>query len=172
MIWIVLLAVALLVAGAFVVNPANADLPAFGFMRFGARADKAAAALPQTATGTLFTVSGGRVALLGLVGEVVSALGATATNAKILHTPTVGTAVDLCAVLAIASKEAGTLFGISGVFGDAMVGANAGAGILPTRPVVLPPGALGLNTNANNTGTVKWTAYYLPLDDGATLVAA
>jgi hypothetical protein len=151
------------------VNPSLVDPQAFTSVIMGFRADKAAANLPQTATGTLFTVAGGRVAMIGLLGEVTTVLGATATNAKILHTPTVGTAVDLCAVLAIASKEAGTLFGITGIFADAMVGANAGATVLQQRPVVLPAGTLGLNTSANDTGQTKWTIWYVPLDDGATV---
>lgn len=150
-------------------NPATVDPQAFLGVILGFRADKATALLPQSATGTLFTVAGGRVALLGLLGEVTVALGATATNGKILSTPTVGTAVDLCAVLAIASKEAGTLFGITGIFSDAMVGANAGASILQQRPIVIPVGTIGLNTSANDTGQTKWTAWWVPLDDGAVL---
>lgn len=145
------------------------DPDAFNAVQRGFRADKASAALPQTATGTLFTVAGGRVALLGLLGEVTVVLGATATNAKIISTPTTGTAVDLCAVLAIASKEAGTLFGITGIFTDALVGANAGAAVLQQRPIVIPIGVIGLNTSANDTGSTKWTAWWVPLDSGATL---
>jgi hypothetical protein len=151
------------------VNPALVDPQSFASVILGFRADKAAFTLPQTATGSLFTVSGGRIALLGLLGEVTTALGATATNAKIISTPTVGTAVDLCAVLAVASKELGALFGITGIFGDALVGANAGATILGMRPIVVPVGVIGLNTSANNTGATKWTAWWVPLDDGALL---
>lgn len=138
----------------------------------GVAVDRAAATLPQTATGALFTITGGRILVLAIVGEVTVVLGATATNAKILSTPTTGTAVDLCAVAAIASKEAGALFGITGTFGDAMVVANAGATVLPDRPIVVPIGAIGLNTSANNTGSVKWTLRWLPLDSAAAVVAA
>lgn len=154
------------------INPALVDPQAFTSVLFGFRVDKAAATLPQTATQSLFTVAGGRIAILGLVGEVTTVLGATATNGKLLSTPTVGTAVDICAVLAIASKEAGTLFGITGIFGDAMVGANAGASILPQRAVVVPAGVIGFNTSANNTGATKWTLWYVPLDLGASVVSA
>lgn len=154
------------------VNPALIDPQAYASVILGFRADKAAATLPATATQPLFTVAGGRVAILGLLGEVTTILGATATNAKIISTPTVGTAVDLCAVLAVASKEAGTLFGVTGIFGDALVGANAGATILCQRPIVVPVGSIGLNTSATDTGATKWTAYWVPLDEGATLVSA
>ena len=139
---------------------------------FGTKVDRAGATLPQTATGTLFTVAGGRVLVTSITGEVTVATGATATNAKLVSTPTVGTAVDLCAVLAIASKEIGTLLGITGLFSDAMVGANAGAGVAPRNPVVVPVGAIGLNTSANNTGSIKWSITYVPLDNGASVAAA
>lgn len=154
------------------ITPSGIDPQAFTSINFGFRVDRATANLPQTATGTLFTVSVGRVALMAIVGEVTTVLGGTVTSAKLLHTPTVGTAVDLCAALAITSKEAGTLFGITGIFADAMVGANAGASVLQQRPIVLPIGNLGLNTTANDTGQVKWTVWYKPLDEGALLVAA
>jgi hypothetical protein len=148
-------------------NIGAVDPQAFNAVLRGFRVDKAAAALPQTATGTLFTVTGGRIAVQAILGEVTVALGATATNGKLLSTPASGTAVDLCAVLAIASKEVGTLFGITGLFSDAMVGANAGAGVLPRNPIVIPVGTIGFNTSANDTGSVKWTLWYVPLDDGA-----
>jgi hypothetical protein len=154
------------------VNPALVDPQAFTSVIHGFRVDKAAATLPQTATQNLFTVAGGRIAILGILGQVTVVLGATATNGKLLSTPTVGTAVDICAVLAIASKEAGTLFGITGIFGDAMVGANAGATVLQQRPVVVPAGVIGFNCSANNTGSTKWTLWYVPLDVGATAVSA
>lgn len=154
------------------VNPSLVEPQAFTSVMLGFRVDKASATIPQTATQNLFTVAGGRVAILGLLGEVTTVIGATLTNAKLISTPTVGTAVDLCAVLAIASKEAGTLFGISGIFADALVGANAGASILPQRPVVVPVGVVGLNTSASTTGATKWACWYVALDEGATLVSA
>lgn len=140
-------------------------------VQLGIKVDRATATLPQTATGNLFSIAGGRVLLTSIVGEVTTVLGATATNAKLVSTPTTGTAVDLCAVLAIASKEVGTLFGITGLFSDAMVGANAGASVAPRNGVILPIGNLGLNTSANDTGSVKWSVTYIPIDDGASMAA-
>ncbi len=154
------------------VNPASLDAQSFASVVLGFRVDKASATLPATATQSLFTVAGGRVAILGLLGEVTTIVQAQACNTKIISTPTTGTAVDLCAVLSISGKEAGTLFGITGIFADALVGANAGATILCQRPVVVPIGVIGLNTAATNTGATKWTCYWVPLDDGATVVSA
>lgn len=141
-------------------------------MILGQATDRATAALPATTTASIFTVAGGRIALFGLLGEVTTIIQAQANNLKVVSTPTVGTAVDLCAVLDVNGKEVGTLLGITGIFADALVGANAGATVLAGRPIVIPIGAIRLNTSATNTGSVKWRAFWLPIDVGATLVAA
>ena len=51
-------------------------------------ATRATGTLPATTTGSLFTVTG-RVKLLSIIGEVTTATGATATNGKLIATPTV-----------------------------------------------------------------------------------
>lgn len=135
----------------------------------GSKVDKATAALPQTAAGTLFTVTGGRILLTSIVGEVTTVIQTQANNTKLVATPTTGTAVDICAVLDISAKEVGTLFGITGLFSDALVGANAGATVLPRNPVVIPIGTIKLNCAASNTGSVKWSVTYVALDDGASV---
>lgn len=152
--------------------PAGVDTDAWTGLKFGFRVDRAAGAIAQGGALTLFSVAGGRVALLGVLGEVTTIIQAQANAAKLLHAPTVGTAVDLCTTLDINGKEVGTLLGISGVFGDALIGANAGAGRLPHAPIVLPVGNLRMNCVASSTGQVKWTAWWMALDTGASLVAA
>jgi hypothetical protein len=145
----------------------------------GTKVDRATATLPQTATGTLFTVAGGRVLLTSIVGEVTVALGATATSANLVHTPTVGTVGDLCAATVVTSDEVGTLYGISGDATSLLSADGAGSNAptsartgIPAHPVVLPVGAIGLKTTASDTGSVKWSVTYIPLDDGATVTAA
>lgn len=139
---------------------------------FGLAVERATASLPQTTDGALFTITGGRIILLGIVGEVTTVIQTQANNTKLKSVPTTGTTVDLCAVLNISAKEVGTLFGITGTFSDAMVGANAGATVLPDRPVVVPIGSIKLDCAASNTGSVKWTLLYMPIDDGASVAAA
>lgn len=139
---------------------------------FGLRVNKTSATLPATATQDLFVVSTGRILLTGIIGEVTTIVQAQACNAKLLSTPTVGTAVDLCAVLNITGDEAGCLYGITGTFATALVGANAGATVWPLLGIVVPVGVIGLNTSATNTGATKWTMTYLPIDDGAAVVSA
>ncbi|MCX4778166.1 hypothetical protein [Streptomyces sp. NBC_01264] len=138
----------------------------------GTKVDRATAALPQTTTGNLFAVTGGRILLTSIVGEVTTVIQTQANNTKLVSTPTTGTAVDICAVLDISADEAGCLYGITGVFSDALVGANAGATTAQQRATVIPVGNIKLSCAASNTGSVKWSMTYIPLDDGASVAAA
>lgn len=141
-------------------------------LRYGAKVDRATAALPQTTQSALFTVTGGRILLTGIVGEVTTIIQNQANNTKIVANPTTGTDVDLCAVLNIANDEVGCLYGITGLFSDALVGANAGATVMPRNDIVIPIGTIDLNCAASNTGSVKWSMFYVPLDSGAAVAAA
>jgi len=103
---------------------------------------------------------------------VTTVIQTQANNTKLTANPTVGTSVDICAVLSITADEVGTLSGITGLNTDALIGINAGALPGQTRPVVLPVGTLDLDCAASNTGSVKWTVFYVPVDDGAYMEAA
>jgi hypothetical protein len=138
----------------------------------GAKVDRATAVLPATTQAAIFTVTGGRVLVTSLVGEVTTAIQNQACNLKVTANPTTGTDVDIAANLNVQADEAGCLYGITGLFSDALVGANAGAGVAPRNPVVLPVGTLDLVTSATNTGSVKWSLTYIPLDNGASVAAA
>lgn len=138
---------------------------------FGQATDRATAALPATATATIFTVAGGRIVLLGLIGEVTTIIQAQATTLKVVSTPTVGTSGDLSATVDMNAKEVGTLLGITGLPSDAMV-ALASAAPLCSRQNVVPIGAIRLTTGATSTGSVKWRLFWLPVDVGATVTAA
>lgn len=154
------------------INPGSVDGQAFTATKFGFRADKASATLPASTSQAIATVTGGRVIILGIVGEVTTVVQTQACNAKIISTPTVGTAVDLCAVLDITGDQVGCLYGITGTPATALVGANAGYGPMCATPAVVPIGTINFNTSATNTGATKWSIYWVPLDDGAVLVAA
>lgn len=138
----------------------------------GVRVDRATATLPQTTAGALFNITGGRVLVTGIVGEVTTAIQNQANNTKLVANPTTGTSVDLCAALNVAADEVGCLYGITGLFSDALVGSNAGATVWPRNPVVVPVGSIDLDCAASNTGSVKWSVTYIPLDDGAAVAAA
>jgi hypothetical protein len=141
-------------------------------IRIGMRVDRATASLPQTAASAIFNIVGGTVAITGIVGEVTTVIQTQATNTKLTANPTTGTSADICAVLDITAKEVGGLFGITGLASDALVGGTAGAAVLPRNPVVCNIGTLDLDCAASSTGAIKWSIFYVPLEDGAYIEAA
>jgi hypothetical protein len=134
------------------------------------------AALPQTADDALFRITGGKIRVLGIVGEVTTVIQNQANNTKLKINPSgVGADVDLCAVLDIANDAVGTLYTITGDFSDAM---QDGLWSLETDKtmeaggVILGPGDIELDCAASNTGAVKWTLNWEPVDEGANVAAA
>lgn len=141
-------------------------------IRYGLKVERAAAVLPATATGHLFQVTGGRVVVTGIVGQVTTVCDATATTAKLTSTPATGTAVDLTSATAVTSKEVGSLLTLPLTLGGALNVQNAGAGEIPgALQFVVPVGYVDLVTSATNTGAVKWLLTYVPLDDAGSVVA-
>ena len=141
-------------------------------LMFGLAVERATAALPQTTQSALFNVVGGRIAVLGLIGEVTTVIQTQANNAKIVANPTVGTDADLCAVLDITADEVGTLYSISGLASDALRGTTAGSVAGQDRPAIVAAGTIDLSCAASNTGAIKWAIFYVPIDDGAYVTAA
>jgi hypothetical protein len=138
----------------------------------GIKVDRDTATLPQGTSGALFNIVGGRVAMTQILGEVTTVIGGNASNHSLQMNPTTGTTSPICAVVASASKEAGTLISITGTVGDAMLADDAGGVGMQSRPVALPVGDLELLTSGNNTGSIKWSMWYVPIDDGAYVTAA
>lgn len=140
----------------------------------GTKVDRSTATLPQTTQAAIFTVAGGRVLVTGLVGEVTTVMGATATTLKVTSNPTTGTDVDLTSATAVTSKEVGAQFTLPNASAGALVVNNGGGGgQLPSHnPYIVPVGTIDLVTSASDTGSVKWSITYVPLDDGATVTAA
>ena len=135
------------------------------------RTERATDTLPQTAIETLFNVVAGRILLVQVLGEVTTVIQNQANNTKLTHDPATGTSTDLCAVLDIANDEVGTLYGITGTAADALVGTGQTL-VSQARPVVLKPGEIDLDCAASNTGNVKWTLFWIPLDAGAYVSVA
>jgi hypothetical protein len=130
---------------------------------------------PQATSANLFTIAGGRVMVMALIGEVTGIFSGTATNLKLTSTPTTGSAVDIAANLAAASFEVGAILVCEGD-GTALIGTATGAGFAPALnalPFVLPIGVISLTSSGSNTtGATKWDMWYVPLDDGAYVVSA
>lgn len=132
---------------------------------------RAAATLPQTATHNLFTVSGGRVLVTLLMGTVTTIIQNSDPVAKITVTPTTGSAVDIASTVDLTSLEAG---GHVVCEGDttALVKGNAGQCIVPATQFIVPAGTIDLTTGASKTGAIKWDLFFIPIDEGATVVAS
>lgn len=144
---------------------------------FGWRVDRAAAVVPTVAQSpqSIFTISGGRVLVKLLVGEVTTVLDGTVYTLKVSHTPTVGSATDLSAALTMTSFLAGGHVTLGATVGAALSNDNA-AGLIglvaPSPALVLAAGVVTLTGSATQTGAMKWSLHYVPLDAAASVVSA
>lgn len=138
--------------------------------------ERTTANLPQTTASSIFRVSGGKVRVLSIVGEVTTVIQTQANNTKLQFASTSpGSTTDLCAVLDITAKAVGSLFSITGTLATAMKATTNNmivpADNLATPGLVLGPGDIKLSCAASNTGQVKWTITYEPLDAGGGVAA-
>jgi len=161
-------------------------------LMFGLRAQKGPATLVQNAAVNLFTITGGKFAITGIIGEVTTAIANTASlTAKVQYTPSGGVAADLCGATVITADVVGTLYGVtSGIATDLLsiqsasetndVTPHAAAEVpnvtfvhMLWRPIVVRAGTLSVlcSNHDPGTGAVKWTLTGIPIDDGAVLAA-
>jgi hypothetical protein len=95
-----------------------------------------------------------------------------ANSYKLQHNPTVGTTKDLCAATDIGTTDtpAGNLLGFQGLTGDSIL---TGPGAVPNlkQPITLTAGVIE-SVSAGTDGVILWVLTYVPLDDGASVVAA
>jgi hypothetical protein len=156
-----------------VLNP----LGSLALAQYGQKVTKATGVLANGET-PLFTIAGGKVVITGILGFVTVAVGATVSNAKLVFDPTAaGTDFDLCTATAITSDAVEQQYTIAGTVES--VGALLVAGAVGqcnpffTDPLSLTPGQIHQNLSADPVGgQITWCAWYLPLDTGATVVAA
>lgn len=142
----------------------------FTKIKLGQRVDRATA---NILTGTdLFTVAGGRVLVTQIVGEVTTIMETKTINFKLASDPTVGTTNDMCANLDLTAAEQGTLLTISGTAADALRAGKSGSVVGQNSPIVVAVGAIEATVGATHTGSIKWSLWYVPLDDGAYVEAA
>jgi hypothetical protein len=134
--------------------------------------NRAASTTPQTTQTAYFTVAGGKVLILDIYGEVTVELGAGANNMKLVSNPTTGADVDMCAQVDTDGDVVGTMYGITGTVADAMISPTSGCFSAQAKGLVVPAGTIDLYASASKAGQTKWTIRYLPLDLGATVVAA
>jgi hypothetical protein len=144
-------------------------------LNYGTLVTTAAAAFPQTATATLFTVTGGNIIVTCLLGEVTTVIGTDPAVTLGCGTPTIGGTLDvdgIATTTALTSAEVGTLVTVqpsSGLGGALVVGSLAGSAVFPGDPFVVSAGTITWTTGASHTGAMKWYLTYVPLDDGASV---
>lgn len=132
--------------------------------------------ITSVASADLFTVAGGPVRVLSIVGQVTTVIQTQANNCKLTHTPTGGTAVDLCATADVTGVAVRKVLALNGVKATALqVSTDIGVVVLANQngmPIVLTPGVIALSGSATSTGAISWYIEYEPVVPGATIVPA
>lgn len=144
------------------------DSSAFRKAILGNVASKSTGTLAAT-TIPLFTIAGGLVAVTSLTGRVTTAI-TVANSYKLQHNPTAGTTVDLCAATDIGTTD--TVLGeILVVTGTKATGLVVGAFQRNVDCVIMDTGQIE-SVSAGTDGVILWVCTWIPIEDGATLVAA
>jgi hypothetical protein len=129
-------------------------------------------------THQLFTVAGGEVFVTGLYGKVTTAVSLAAQKITLVADPTTGTTVNL-------SEISGDIGTTDTAVGDLITGKMDADGTtnLPIPSVgpgvpfsfVMSTGEIELlvsDETGTEAGVIEWYLTYVPLTDGATVVAA
>lgn len=123
-------------------------------------------------TKTLYTIAGGRVMITSIYGLVTTDI-TVANTVKLQANPTVGTTQDLCAATDIGTTDtlAGALLSFQGLTADSLL---RGIGVIQTlkAPLIIATGTIEQVTATGADGGISWYVTWVPMDDGATLVAA
>jgi len=125
-------------------------------------------------TKTLFTVAGGICLITSLVGKVTTAI-TVANTVKLQANPTTGTTSDLFAATDIGTTDtpAGDLISLTGVPADAPVVGIGAANLYKTsKGIFIAPGTIEQVTATGADGGITWFLTYVPIESGATIVAA
>lgn len=136
----------------------------------GVRVEKSTGTLAAT-TISLFTVAGGACLITSIYGEVTTSI-TVANSYKLQANPTVGTTKDLVAATDIGTTDtlAGSLLGFDGIAASTI---QQGPGAVPLlqRPIAVNTGLIE-SVSAGTDGVINWVITYVPLTNGASIVAA
>ena len=137
----------------------------------GQRVTKSTGTLAAT-TVALFTIAGGEVLLTSLYGLVTTSI-TVANSYKLQLNPTTGDTQDLCAATDIGTNDslAGDIlqFGLATTTAPPkLISVGYGTARLDS---VLTTGQIE-SVSAGTDGVITWCATWVPMADGATLVAA
>lgn len=134
----------------------------------GEQVSKSTGTLAAT-TVPLFTIAGGLVAVTSMVARVTTAV-TVANSYKLQHNPTAGTTVDIFAATDIGTTDSalGEIFVVTGLKTDTLVKGALGI----TKPYIVMETGQIEHVSAGTDGVLKWYLTYVPIDVGATVVAA
>lgn len=150
--------------------------------RLGTPVDRAAAADPQNVWLDIFTIAGGLVLITSLIGVRTVIQAGGASNMQFQHSigPT-----PICAVAGIAADGVGTIYSITGIFADALqiglagvplpggLAGSVGGGGNSINGIIMAAGTIQVTMTAvAGTGSTRYVCHYIPIDSGATVVAA
>jgi hypothetical protein len=142
---------------------------------YGTPVQRAAAALPQSATQSIFTVIGGNVIITSLFAVITTVVQVQATTFKInaLNTASTGnTDLSLAAGSDLTGAAVGTIIGFPNVNVASPAIATIGNAGVQNNEFIVGAGTLRAITTASSTGAWKWYLNYVPLDFGASVAAA
>ena len=125
-------------------------------------------------TVNLFTISGGRILLVSLVGEVTTIIQAQATVVQFISTPSAGSVINLSGnTTDLTGLEVGgrITLGNPPAAATQVVKTNAGYTNLQNQLTLLPAGTIGVTYGAASTGAIKYELTYIPYDNGAVVAA-
>ena len=121
----------------------------------------------------LFTISGGRIKVTQIIGEITTGMQVLLTNVRLQSNPTVGTTRNLCVNTNISGYAIGDLLGIDGINTSALLPpASSGVVEAQTMGVIVKAGTIDVISSAAPTGSIRWTLKWVPIDAGAAVVAA
>lgn len=125
--------------------------------------------ITQAGAGTqnVFTITG-EVLITSIYGRVTTAITVAGTT-KLSANPTLGTTVDLCTATDLGTTD--TVVGeiLVPVKGAAL---TLGAQTATPRGTVVGAGVIEHTVATGGDGTILWSVTYVPLSDGASVVAA
>lgn len=145
------------------------DADGLRLINLGQRVSKATGTLAAT-TVQLFTVATGRVLVTQIHGVVTTTIS-VANSYKLQFDPTTGTTFDIVAATDIGTTDtpAGDLLSFTGVSTDSILRGGCVQNL--HGPITLTTGDIE-SVSAGTDGAITWVVNWVPLDDGATLVAA
>lgn len=144
-------------------------------VNLGTRVSKATGTLTSATLG-LFTVAGGECLITAMYGLVTTSITVANTYYLQMH-PTAGQTAQLCTSLDIGTTDttAGGLltFGLAtaSVPPKLMSPSTAAGGYGQALSTVVTTGTIE-HVSAGTDGAITWVLTYVPLTDGATIVAA